>query len=256
MLGRLFKSFAAEKAPKPDAPQVPAGQRVYAIGDIHGRADLLTRLLGLIAEDRRKSEPAEVTLIYLGDYIDRGPFSREVVDIVRGPHPMADRVIRLLGNHEDAMLTFMEDDARGRMWLDYGGLATLHSYGVRIPPGLPANERFAAMSAQLNQAVPPEHRDFYERLTLSETVGDYFFVHAGINPYQRIAEQDQFEMITIRSPFLEWGRPLEKVVVHGHTIAEEPEFHSWRIGIDTGAYATGHLTCLVLEGSEQRIIST
>ena len=256
MIGRFFKSLTAEKAPKPVAPTVPQGQRVYAIGDIHGRADLLTRLLGLIAEDRQRAEPAEVTLIYLGDYVDRGPHSREVVDIVLGPHPMADRVVRLRGNHEDAMLSFMQDEGRARMWLDYGGLATLHSYGVRIPPETPAQERFAAMANQLNQNLPSEHRSFLEGLPLSETIGDYFFVHAGINPHQSIAEQDDFEMMTIRSPFLEWGRPLEKVVVHGHTIAPEPEFHSWRIGIDTGAYATGHLTCLVLEGSEQRILAT
>jgi serine/threonine protein phosphatase 1 len=256
VFGRLFKSRAAEDAALPAQPRVPAGQRVYAIGDIHGRSDLLARLLGLIGEDNRRAAKAESTLIYLGDYIDRGPASREVVDIARGPHPMVDKVVRLRGNHEEAMLTFIDDFEMGRLWLDYGGMATLHSYGVRIPPGLSAQERFAAMATQLGRALPDEHREFYERLTLSETVGDYFFVHAGINPYQPIAEQDAFEMTTIRSPFLEWGRPLEKVVVHGHTITPEPEFRSWRIGIDTGAYATGHLTCLVLEGAEQRLLAT
>jgi serine/threonine protein phosphatase 1 len=258
VIGRFFKSLAARKAeaPPPAGPRVPEGQRVYAIGDIHGRADLLERLLELIAADTAKARPAETTLIYLGDYIDRGPASREVVDIARAPHPMVDRVVRLRGNHEEAMLTFIADFEMGRLWLDYGGMATLHSYGVRLAPGLSAQERFAAMASQLDQAIPPEHRDFYDRLSLSETIGDYFFVHAGINPYQPIAEQDPFEMTTIRSPFIEWGRPLEKVVVHGHTIAPEAEFRSWRIGIDTGAYATGHLTCLVLEGGGQRLITT
>jgi len=256
VFGRIFKPRAAAKAPIAAPPQVPPGQRVYAIGDIHGRADLLARLLELIAEDNRQAKPAETVLVYVGDYIDRGPFSRETVDIVRGPHPMVDRVVRLRGNHEEALLAFIEDFDQGRLWLDYGGMATLHSYGVRVPPGLSAQERFAAMARQLDQILPAEHREFYEGLPLSETIGDYFFVHAGINPHLPIAEQDPFEMTMIRSPFIDWGRPLEKVVVHGHTISPEVEFRSWRIGIDTGAFATGHLTCLVLEGTEQRLLAT
>jgi serine/threonine protein phosphatase 1 len=256
MISRFFRSRAAARAPEPVQPRIPEGQRVYAIGDIHGRVDLLKRLLGLIEADNRAALPADSTLIYLGDYIDRGAFSRQVVDVALAPHPMVDRVVRLRGNHEDAMLTFIENFAQGMPWLDYGGLATLLSYGVRIPPGMPPQQRLAAMAAQLGQALSPEHRDFYESLTLCETIGDYFFVHAGINPHQALAEQDGFEMMTIRSPFIDWGRPLEKMVVHGHTISPEPEFRSWRIGIDTGAYATGRLTCLVLEGAGQRIITT
>jgi serine/threonine protein phosphatase 1 len=257
VISRLFKSLsAARSAPEPRPPQVPAGVRVYAIGDIHGRLDLLERLLSLIEADARPARGKERVLIYLGDYIDRGPSSREVVDRVMAPHEMVDRVVRLRGNHEEAMLTFIADVELGRAWLDYGGIATLHSYGVRLPPDLSAQERFAAMAKGLAQALPPEHRAFYERLELSETIGDYFFVHAGINPALPIAEQDEFDLTTIRAPFLDWGRPLEKVVVHGHSIAPEPQLLPWRIGIDTGAYATGHLTALVLEGGEQRILST
>jgi serine/threonine protein phosphatase 1 len=165
-------------------------------------------------------------------------------------------VVALRGNHEDALLEFIADHTHGRLWLDYGGMATLHSYGVRIPPGLPANERFPLMSRRLAELMPPDHRDFYRKLALSETIGDYYFVHAGVNPNRAFDAQDPFELTTIRNPFLEWGRPLERMVVHGHSIAEQPQFRPWRIGIDTGAYATGHLTCLVLEGTDQRILAT
>jgi len=255
---RLFKTKERDKAAAPHlaSPGVPAGQRVYAVGDIHGRADLLQRLLGLIADDNRRAAPALVTIVYLGDYIDRGPASREVVDMVMSPHKGADRVVWLRGNHEDALLAYVDDHQRGRLWLDYGGMATMHSYGVRISPGVAAQERFPLMARQFADRLSPEHRAFYHALPLSETIGDYFFVHAGVNPRRPIDAQDAYELTTIRSPFLEWGRTLEKIVVHGHSIAPEPQFRSWRIGIDTGAYATGHLTCLALEGTSQRILST
>jgi serine/threonine protein phosphatase 1 len=258
VIARLFKTKDRDKAaaPSPSSPSLPAGQRVYAIGDIHGRADLLKRLLKLIEDDNRRAAPARVTIVYLGDYIDRGPASREVVDIVMAPHKGADRVVWLRGNHEDALLAFIDDHQRGRLWLEYGGMATLHSYGVRIPPGVAAQERFPLMARQFAALLPSEHRAFYHGLSLSETIGDYFFVHAGVNPRQPIDAQEAYDLTTIRSPFLEWGRKLEKIVVHGHSIAPEPEFRAWRIGIDTGAYATGHLTCLALEGTSQRILAT
>lgn len=257
MLARLFSrqptGAAAPRGPK--TPAVPAGLRVYAIGDIHGRADLLTRLMEMIEADNRALPKAEVVLVFLGDYIDRGPGSREVVSLVKGPHPMADRIVRLRGNHEEALLGFIEAPEEWRAWLDYGGMATLLSYGVRIAPAMPAQERLASMAKQLAQGAA-EHRSFYESLTLSETIGDYFFVHAGVDPETRLADQKASDLTTIREPFLDWGRPLEKVVVHGHSIAHSVEFRGWRIGIDTGAYATGHLTCLVLEGSQTRILAT
>jgi serine/threonine protein phosphatase 1 len=258
MFSRLFKAKGRAPAsdPAPASPSVPAGQRVYAIGDIHGRADLLNRLLGLIEADNAARDEAEVLLIYLGDYIDRGPHSREVIDRVLGEHPFADRVIPLRGNHEDALLAFIEDPARGRVWFDWGGMATLLSYGVRVPADMPAAERPAFMASELDRLLPDEHRELYRTMPLSETVGDYLFVHAGVNPMMPLDRQDAFDLTTIRSPFLDWGRPLGKMVVHGHSISEAPEFLSWRIGIDTGAYATGRLTALVLEGESRRIVTT
>jgi len=164
-------------------------------------------------------------------------------------------VVRLRGNHEEALLGFIQAPADWRAWLDWGGMATLLSYGVRIPPTMPAQERLEFMAKQLAAAVA-EHRTFYEGLILSETIGDYFFVHAGIDPAYPIAEQRPSDLTAIREPFLECGRLLEKVIVHGHSIGHAVEVRPWRIGIDTGAYATGHLTCLVLEGAKRRILAT
>lgn len=259
MLDRFLRSKGDVKPYDfmPAAPSVLAGMRVYAVGDIHGRADLLRRLLHLIEADNALQDEAEVTLIFLGDYIDRGPNSPEVLDLLRGPHRFADRVLCLRGNHEDALLNFIDDPIKGRIWLDWGGMATLVSYGVRPPAAdLPLEERLRSMAEQLDRLLPDAHRAFLKSLPLQEIVGDYLFVHAGVNPKVPLGEQDAFDLTTIRSPFLEWGQPLEKVVVHGHSISIAPEILPWRIGIDTGAYATGRLTALVLEGHEQRILAT
>lgn len=256
MFSRFFKAKGQEAAAAAPAPAVPAGLRVYAIGDIHGRADLLNRLLDLIEADNAAQEKAKVVVIYLGDYIDRGPHSRQVVDRILDEHAFADEVIRLRGNHEDALLNFIDDPARGRVWFDWGGMATLLSYGVRVPSDMPPADRPDFMAKELNRLLPAPHRELYLTMPLSETIGDYLFVHAGVNPQVPLDRQDAFDLTTIRSPFLEWGKRLDKMVVHGHSISESPEFHSWRIGIDTGAYATGRLTALVLEGASQRIVAT
>lgn len=259
MFARLFKTKgpAPAAAPPPALAAVPAGVRVYAVGDIHGRADLLRKLLGLIEADNAQQPPAEVWLIFLGDYVDRGPASRDVIDILMQDPPFADKVVRLRGNHEDAMLAFLDDPARGRIWLDWGGMATLMSYGVRVPPDMAPDKRFDHMSKRLRDLLPPEHKDFIEGMPFEHTMGDYLFVHAGVNPQVPLDRQDPFDLTTIRSPFLEWGKPLGKMVVHGHTISTDgPVMLPWRIGIDTGAYATGRLTALVLEGEDRRVVTT
>jgi serine/threonine protein phosphatase 1 len=256
----MFEKLFGTKEPAPSsssAAAVPAGLRVYAVGDIHGRADLLRRLLRLIEADNARQPSAEVRLIFLGDYVDRGPASREVIDILMERPAFADKVVRLRGNHEDAMLAFLDDPERSRIWLDWGGMATLASYGVTPRSDLPSGERLAHLSRRLGALMPAAHRIFLEGLPLQEVVGDYLFVHAGVNPLVPLDRQDPFDLTTIRSPFLEWGRPLGKVVVHGHTISlEGPEILSWRIGVDTGAYATGRLTALVLEGESRRVVTT
>ena len=257
MFGKLFRTREPASAPAPTAAAVPAGTRVYAVGDIHGRADLLRRLLGLIEKDNARQGPAEVWLIFLGDYIDRGPASREVIDILMEEPDFADKVVHLRGNHEEAMLAFLDDPEQARIWLDWGGMATLISYGVRLPADPPPEQPLAYLSRRLGEKLPAAHRKFLEGLPVQKTMGDYLFVHAGVDPEVPLDRQDPFDLTTIRSPFLEWGRPLGKVVVHGHTISlDGPEILSWRIGIDTGAYATGRLTALVLEGDSRRVITT
>lgn len=257
---RVFRFFAGlfndGKACVSALPRTPEGVRVYAIGDVHGRVDLLRRLHALIEADNGRRPAAETVLVYLGDYIDRGPASREVVEFVMQNPPWATRVVRLRGNHEEALLTFIDDPQRMRAWLDYGGLATLHSYGVRMPSSVTPEQRLVMMGEGLREALPTSHTDFFRGLSFQESLGDYLFVHAGVNPELPLDQQSPSDLLDIRSPFLEWGRPLAKVVVHGHTISQRPEFLPWRIGIDTGAYATGRLTCLVLDGDEQATLAT
>jgi serine/threonine protein phosphatase 1 len=229
---------------------LPAGLRLYAVGDIHGRADLLRRLLTMIAADATERGPAEVRVIFLGDYIDRGPDSAEVLEILSGPPLGPYRVTCLRGNHEEALLAFIDDPIRCRFWLDWGGMETMRAYGVTEGRDL------YDMAEQLNDVLPGRHRAFLLGLPISETVGDYLFVHAGVDPYKPLDDQEEADLNTIREPFLGWGKWLGKMVVHGHTISPVPEMLSWRIGIDTGAYASGRLTALGLEGRERWILST
>lgn len=228
---------------------LPDGLRLYAVGDIHGRSDLLRRLLNRIEADAAEKGPAEVRLMFLGDYLDRGPDSPGVLDLLMQPRAWA-RTTCLRGNHEDALLSFVRDPVEARFWLDWGGLATLRAYGVDISADL------HSMSRQLDGLLPDRHRAFLQSMPVRETLGDYLFVHAGVDPALPFDRQDEFTLTTIREPFLGWGKRLEKIVVHGHTISAEPELLSWRIGIDTGAYSSGRLTALGLEGDRRWILNT
>jgi serine/threonine protein phosphatase 1 len=228
---------------------LPDGLRLYAVGDIHGRSDLLRRLLGLIEADTVARGPAQVRLMFLGDYIDRGPDSPGVLDLLMAARAWA-RTTCLRGNHEDALLAFVEDPVKARFWLDWGGLETMRAYGVSLSSDL------QDMSRQLDSVLPDRHRAFLKGMPVRETLGDYLFVHAGVDPALPFDKQDHFTLTTIREPFLSWGKPLEKIVVHGHTISPQPELLSWRIGIDTGAYASGRLTALGLESNGRWTLST
>ena len=228
---------------------LPDGLRLYAVGDIHGRSDLLGRLLARIEADSAEKGRAEVRLMFLGDYIDRGPDSPGVLDLLMRKHAWASPTC-LRGNHENALLAFIRDPVEARFWLDWGGLTTLRAYGVTISSDL------HSMSRQLDDLLPDRHRAFLQAMPVRETLGDYLFVHAGVDPTLPFDRQDEFTLTTIREPFLGWGKRLEKIVVHGHTISAEPELLSWRIGIDTGAYASGRLTALGLEGDRRWILNT
>lgn len=240
-------------------PQAPAGSRVYAIGDIHGRLDLLDRLLGLISEDVKNHSAQRLVVIFLGDYVDRGPQSRGVIERLMGGPPSTSPLaqaewICLRGNHEDVMLRFLSEAGVGSGWCAYGGLETIRSYAGTLPDGAVGDMQ--ALQLLLSRALPPTHLRFLSRLPLSHEEGDYLFVHAGIRPGIPIAEQSPHDMIWIRDDFLFDTRPHEKVVVHGHTISPTPELRPNRIGIDTGAYGSEHLTAVVLEGSDQRFLVT
>ena len=245
------------KAPQAMRSSVPEGTAVYAIGDIHGRADLLTDIHARIAEDPERGNVDRRVIVYLGDYVDRGSDSAGVIDLVMSEEPTGFEKVALLGNHERLMLEFLEDIERGPLWLRNGGDMTLRSYGVNPGPGPyldPA--RLTEMQTGLRTRLPGRHLAFFNQLRLMHQEGDYLFVHAGIRPGVPLDQQAEEDVIWIRELFLRSPVDHGKVVVHGHTILPEPEFHPNRIGIDTGAYYTGHLTCLALEGTKRRIIST
>jgi serine/threonine protein phosphatase 1 len=233
-------------------PRIPSGQRVYAIGDVHGRADLLVNLFAHIDADLQTQPVRHSIQVLLGDYIDRGPDSRQVIDLLidrRKSH----NVIPLKGNHEQCALNVLRDPSSLLQWKSIGGLNTILSYGVTAT----WRDDFQSMSAvalAFTNNLPESHRRFLQELPLSFSSGDFFFVHAGARPGIRLQEQSEDDLLWIREDFLLHEEDFGKVVVHGHTPNLEPEIRPNRINIDTGAYATGRLTCLVLENDEMRLL--
>jgi serine/threonine protein phosphatase 1 len=235
---------------------VPPSVLVYAIGDIHGEVKALQRLLTQIEFDARQYEGADKILVFLGDYVDRGADSRAVLDCLSaGPLPDFS-CHALLGNHEQAMLDFLDDPVKGSPWLAFGGAETLASYGVRASFGVSDGARCRGLRDEALHAIPERHLTFLRALKPQHVIGDYVFVHAGIRPGRSLARQSIADLLTIRAPFLTSRRMHEKIVVHGHTIIPEPECRHNRIAIDTGAYASGVLTSLVLWQGEQRFLQT
>jgi len=254
MLKTMMQQFWRPAPAAPAAYRLPAGCRVYAVGDVHGRLDKLLALEAAILEHRRNAPAAEQELVvFLGDYIDRGPDSRGVVERLAVGRFAALPTRCLLGNHEAAMLEFLESPAIGPAWLTYGGMATLASYGVSMPAG-PVEDRMEHLRQSLIAQLPAEHLRFLEGLEPWVLLGDLLFVHAGIRPGRTLEKQSRTDLLEIREPFLSHGKPLPWRVVHGHTVTDEPEIRAHRIGIDTGAYASGKLTCAVLEDDRAAII--
>jgi len=253
MFSSLFPRTVAPS--EPVSAHVPAGSRIYAIGDIHGRLDLLERLRTVIVEDTNWHPIDRKVVVYLGDYVDRGPDSRGVIELLASkPLPGFESVF-LKGNHEDRLLEFLVDPAVAPGWMAYGGDAALYSYGVR-PPDARKTEEISAAQRAFIAALPPEHLDFLRALKLVHIEGDYAFVHAGFREGVPIEFQTPEDMMWIRNEFLSSEADFGKIAVHGHTITNRPEIRGNRIGIDTGAFATGMLTCLVLEGAERRFLAT
>lgn len=239
------------------ASAAPPGSRIYAIGDVHGRLDLLARLHDLIAADAAAAGARRKVVVYLGDYVDRGPDSRGVIDLLMRRPLAGFEHVYLLGNHEDYLLQFLENPAVGPHWCSYGGSETLASYGVRPPsPFLVRAAEYETASQALAQRIPPAHVEFMRGLRLTHQEGDYFFVHAGVRPGVALAAQQAEDLLWIRNEFLDSEDDFGACVVHGHTIVEQPEERPNRIGIDTGAFATGRLTAVALEGLSRKFIQT
>lgn len=257
MLRRLL-SGAGRPAIRPVVhAAAPPGCRLYAVGDIHGRLDLLTALHRNIRRDReQRPHEGKDVVVYVGDYVDRGPDSRGVIEHLLGDPLPGFEAVHLMGNHDEAMLRFLEDAAVGPEWASFGGDATLLSYGVRRSPNMIGMRRYEEMRRQLVANLPPSHLSFLKGLQLSYTAGDYLFVHAGIRPGVPLERQRPDDLMWIRETFLSSREDHGKVVVHGHTPTGAPQVRANRIGIDTGAFASGILTCLVLEGQERRFLSS
>ncbi|MEX2642583.1 MAG: metallophosphoesterase family protein [Acetobacterales bacterium] len=231
-----------------DQPRVPEGRRIYAVGDVHGRADLLRRLLDMIAEDAAAHADRACVLVYIGDYVDRGPRSRETIDLVLADDPAGMETVALMGNHEELMLDALGGDrSAATTWLTNGGDATLSSYGIAAVGNVPKEAR---------DRIPAAHMRFLRNLRLTHREGDYLFVHAGVRPGVPLDEQRSSDLLWIREPFLGSKADHGAIVVHGHTPLHAPEEKSNRIGIDTGAFATGMLSCLVLDGSGRSYLKT
>lgn len=234
-------------------PAIPDGRRVYAIGDVHGRDDLLARLLARIEDDNVSRGPAATTIVFLGDLIDRGPASRQVIERAMTYRPSGIATVFIAGNHEDVLCRILGGDHRLITdWLRFGGAECANSYGLDgerlrlLDPGKAA--------ADLRAAIPRSHQAFLESFCDTLSAGDYLFVHAGIRPGIPIERQRVEDLRWIRGPFLDFDGRHEQFVVHGHTISAEVDEAPGRIGIDTGAYASGVLTAIGLEGTERWVL--
>lgn len=233
--------------------RAPSGLRLYAVGDIHGRADLLDRLLADIDRDAAGGD-GRAQLIFLGDYIDRGPDSAGVIDRLVALGRERPETVFLKGNHEAVMLDFLADPWGASDWLSWGGVETLKSYGLS---GSLLDDPDALADA-LRAQLPASHLVFLQSLELWRRFGDYFFVHAGVRPGAPLSAQTEQDLLWIRGEFhnAEPDERPDKVIVHGHHPMKKPLDAGWRIAVDTGACFTGRLTAVALEGETRRFIST
>jgi serine/threonine protein phosphatase 1 len=254
MLGRLFKKTIA---PRPlDSARIPDGTRIYAIGDIHGRNDLLVQLLAKIEADDAARGGAETQIIFLGDLVDRGPDSADVIDTAMVLSKQGRNVRYLMGNHEEVFVQACRtgDPKTLRFFLKIGGDATLQSYPITRAEYVDLD--IEQLAARLKTLVPEAHLAFLESFEDMIVIGDYAFVHAGVRPGRPLAEQKKSDLRWIRDEFVGQRGDLEKVIIYGHTIYDEVDERGSRIGIDTGAYDSGVLTAIGLEGGERWYLQT
>lgn len=246
-----------ERAPPP-AARFPEGRVGFAVGDIHGRADLLAEMFTMLearaeAEQREGGKPI---VVFLGDYVDRGPQSAGVVNMMLEGRPHGYDRHCLRGNHEESMLSFMEAPLENRAWVLQGGAETLVSYGVQPPPPVGAQEAdWANVAAALKARVPPAHLAFLRGLERYVAYGDYAFVHAGVDLARTLEEQTDEDLYWSRDRFIASKKRFSHRVVHGHTPVDRPYADERRIAVDTGAYASGTLTAARFEGAEVTFLS-
>jgi len=250
MLSTLKSLF---KAPA-KVPPSQIGRLTYGVGDIHGRADLFEKMIERIRNDSAAMGERPL-IVLLGDYVDRGPGSRQVLErIIRLKQEQWCDVEALMGNHEEALLQFLREPGYGVSWVEYGGAATLASYGVTVPAMRTDPDAWEAVRDAFVAVLPRAHVELLSGLRVSLRSDDYFFVHAGVNPDVPLSEQGPQDFLWIRAPFLAAEKSCDYVVVHGHTPEEEPSNVRWRIGLDTGAYATGILTGVRLLRDERTVL--
>ena len=230
----------------------PDGMRLYAIGDVHGRFDLLTRMHALIADELERYRPSDWRIIHLGDYVDRGPQSAQVLDFLVEATARDKRIVALMGNHDEGMLDFLASPADSELFVRYGGFDTAASYGVVLDVQTP--QARAESHQRLLAAMPDAHPLFIRDLPRSISFGDFFFCHAGVRPGVALGAQSPHDLIWIRGEFLNHPGLFEKVVVHGHTPHHEPQVMSNRVNVDTAAFDSGRLTALVVDGMEKRFL--
>jgi serine/threonine protein phosphatase 1 len=228
-------------------PRLPDGIRIYATGDIHGRSDLLKEAFTVIDADAARNPASRPIEVYLGDYVDRGPQSAYTLDLLIERSHRRETVF-LKGNHEVFLLEVLRDPTKIEDWRQFGGLQTLMSYGIQ-PTLSPDKAEQADLIRALIEVMPDSHLKFLNGLKLSFLCGDFFFVHAGVRPGIPLKEQREADLLWIRNEFLDSEENFGKFIVHGHTPVPKPDLRSNRINIDTGAYATGNLTLLTIQGS-------
>lgn len=234
---------------------IPAGRRIYAIGDIHGRADLLDQLLTIIDRDDTQRGAAETEITFLGDLVDRGPSSALVVERALQLESGSRKCRYLLGNHEEVFLKALSGDLKAlSFFCRIGGKETILSYGISEEEYRDCD--YPELMELLQSRVPAIHREFLERFEDLIIVGDYAFVHAGVRPGAPLAAQKASDLRWIRQDFLDHPQGFEKIIVHGHTIVAEVDLRPNRIGLDTGAYASGRLTAMGFEGDQRWVLDT
>lgn len=249
-----FKPFSTFARLKGATPTVGPDRRIYAVGDVHGRFDLFVRMLHAIGSDMATSAAAETKIIFLGDLIDRGPQSAKVLDLALQVKRHSSRIHFLKGNHEEVLLKVWEGETEAASFFyDIGGRETLMSYGLDPKAGDAMTN--AEIAGWIENNIPLEHMEFMDEFEDMIPMEDYLFVHAGIRPHVPLDKQAVSDLRWIKREFINYEGQYPAVVVHGHSVFDNVDERRYRIGIDTGAYFTGRLTCLVLEGTGRRYLT-